>query len=222
MECFLCTGRDSVNLKICNATTKYQRIPIASILHGFAGNDNIEIAITNTDAICLMCKLLLDEYDCMRNELRNIQNIIAYKLHRKYQFDDNHSMLPAIRLNEDTANLFVCGNNEHRFQCAQCSFSTDFQDCLLPHSLYHHSITAIPVAANDDFACKNCQLILPSVVLFDRHATIFHAQTVEPLKNQDNDGDHKRNGNVNGMQEKLFQYTVIISINIIEKSHISA
>lgn len=213
MECFLCASLESVNLKILNTTTKYQKIPISSMLHAFAGNDNIEIAITNTDSICVMCKLLLDELDCMHDKLQNIQNTIAYKLHRKYQFDDDQNTLPVIRFDAETIQLYTRGKNEHHFQCVQCAFSTDFQDCLFPHRLYHQyadSIAAITIAANGDFLCENCQLILPSKMLFDQHMTTFHTETMETMENQQLElGDTSNNENNDGIHKKPFQCPVI-------------
>lgn len=189
IECFLCTNIGTIKLKISNTITKYQKIPISSILHTFAENEHIEIVITNTDSICLMCQLLLDELDCMRFKLRNIENMIAYKLHRKYQFDDIENELPAIRLDEPTINLYDCGNDGHKFQCIKCSFSTDHQDCLFPHRLYHQcadNITEnkIADATIDDFACDNCRLILPSDELFKQHMKMFHAPLETALENQ--------------------------------------
>lgn len=175
-----------VKLNISSTTTRYQKIPINSILDAFAGNEHIEIIITNTDAICLMCKLLLDELDCMRFKLQNIEQMIARKLHRKYQFDEVECKLPAIRLDEQTAKLYGCGGGSgHKFQCTKCVFSTDFQDCLFPHSLYHRCADriegnkAIDGATANDFPCENCQLILPTEELFKQHMVIFHASETE-------------------------------------------
>lgn len=188
-ECFLCTNIGTINLKVANTITKYQKIPITSILHAFAGNEHIEIAIANSDSICLMCKLLLDELDCMRFKLQNIENMIAYKLHRKYQFDDIENKLPAIRLDAQTHNLYGCGSNGHKFQCMKCSFSTDFQDCLFPHNLYHQCADGIAEnriveASIDDFPCEQCQLILPSEDLSKQHMKMFHATVETALENQ--------------------------------------
>lgn len=211
IECFLCSNMGTVNLKISNTITKYQKIPINSILHAFAGNEHIEIAITNTDSICLMCKLLLDELDCMRLKLRNIENIIAHKLHRKYQFDDIESKLPAIHLDEQTTNLYGYGKNGHKFQCMKCSFSTDFQDCLFPHNLYHlcgESIAENKIAEADidDFPCENCQLILPSEELFKQHMTMFHAPII--IDNQQIDLNDE---DLDEQQQKSFQCEVSVS-----------
>lgn len=199
-ECFLCSTPATVKLNISNTTTRYQKIPINSILDAFAGNEHIEIVITNTDAICVMCKLLLDELDCMRFKSQNIEQMIARKLHRKYQFDEVECELPAIRLDEQTTKLYGCGGKSgHKFQCTKCVFATDFQDCLLPHSLYHQCAYSLEGnktidGAAEDFACKNCQIILPTEELFKQHMTMFHASVDTEVKNgqialsdQDND-----------------------------------
>lgn len=218
-ECFLCTNAATVKLNISETTTRHQKLSIASILHAFAGNEHIEIAITSTDSICLMCKLLLDELDCMRFKLKNIENMIAHKLHRKYQFDDIESKLPAIRLDEQTTKLYGCdGRSGHKFQCMKCVFSTNYQDCLFPHSLYHQC--ADNIAANklvvddvaiDDFPCKNCQIILPSEELFKQHMTAFHVSTETSIENSQTDLNDTDDDATDHSSDEKFQCKVSIS-----------
>lgn len=173
MECFMCDSVQCANLIICNAKTKYRKIPLTSILYDFIGSD-FEIAIGNEERICEMCKMIFDEFDRLRCKLDNIENILTHKLHRKYKFDSRNE-LPAIRLDEQTANRFAIGQNEQKFQCKNCSFSTDFLDCLTPHNLMHQNQSAVDDLHFIEFPCKNCRVILPTEVLFREHNRLFHS-----------------------------------------------
>lgn len=213
VECFLCMSLEMINLNISNTLTKYQKLPITSILHNFAGNDRIEIVITNADIICCVCKRLLDELDLMRTKLQNIENIVVHKLHRKYRFNDIERKLPAIQLDEPTTNLYILGNDNHKFQCVQCPFSTNFQDCLFPHLLHHQCADIDSAQPTDDFACENCRIILPSKVLFNQHMTTFHiSQNTHAEQNQidwaHGDDDHNTHKVNDQIQENLFQCLV--------------
>lgn len=223
-ECFLCSTPATVKLNISNTTTRHQKIPINSILDAFAGHQHIEIVITNTDSICLMCKLLLDELDCMRFKVQNIEQTIARKLHRKYQFDAVECGLPAIRLDEQTTKLYGCGGKSaHKFQCTKCAFSTDFQDCLFPHCLYHQCADgiegnkAIDGAVVEDFPCESCQLILPTGKLFQQHMTMFHASVDTEIVNKQIDtSDHV--DDVDCTNEETFQCKVSVFATLLKKS----
>lgn len=119
----------------------------------------------------------------------------------------------AIRLDERTANLFTCGNDGHPFQCTRCSFVTDFQDCLLPHELYHQFAT-IPAAAaeNDDLTCEKYRLISPSKISFEQHLTKFHAPIAESQGTELNDnggnGEKTYKNNYDVKRKKPFQCKV--------------
>ncbi|XP_055324162.1 zinc finger protein OZF-like [Sitodiplosis mosellana] len=193
MECFMCGSVHDADLSICNATTKYQKIPFTSILDNFIGSD-CEIAIGHEDRICQMCKAIFDELDLLRYKLDNIENILTHKLHRKYKFDSTKE-LPAIRLDEQTAIGFVHGQNGHKFQCESCSFSTDFLDCLTPHSLMHQNEHTTADLQINEFSCKTCHLILLSEYSFEEHMRLFHSE-----------GDDEKNltsdlANVDGFNE---------------------
>lgn len=211
VECFLCTDVELVNLNISNTSTKYQNIPISSILHAFAGNDRIEIAITNADEICLICKRLLDELDYTRAKVQNIENIIAHKLHRKYRFDDIERTLPTIRLDHGTADAYTCGENNHKFQCTQCSYSTNFPDNLFPHHLNHQCADVNSENEIVNFPCQICRIILPSKILFNQHMATFHSPT-KVVKRQVNldygNDDYNSDKNEDEIQEKPFQCLV--------------
>lgn len=232
-DCFLCSNIAVVKLNICSTATRYQKIPLNSILDAFAEDAHIEIAITSADAICLMCKLLLDELDCMRFKLKNIEHMIAHKLHRKYQFDDVECKLPAIRLDEHTANLYGCGGkNGDKYQCMNCVFSTNFQDCLFPHMLYHQCADsiegnkAIDGATTNDFPCENCRLILPTEELFSRHMSMFHASMDIKIENGQMDpGDQDDDGggchsNDKGFQCKVSLFYIFLKIIILMMFHL--
>lgn len=173
MECFICDSTKCEDLSICNVKTKYQKIPITLILYDFIGSD-FEIAIGNEDRICEMCKNVFDELDLLRYKLNNIENIFSHKLHRKYQFDRTKE-LPIIRLDEQTANCFINGQQGQKFQCVKCSYSTDFVDCLTPHSLLHRIEHTIQDFQINEFSCETCHLILPSECLFKEHILLFHS-----------------------------------------------
>lgn len=173
MECFLCDCIENVDMNICNVTTKYREIPLTLILHEFIGSD-AEVAIENEEAICQTCKHMLDKLDLYRYKLSNIENCIAHKLHRKYKFD---SELPTIRLDEETASIFVNGKNGQRFECLMCSFSTDLIDCLMPHNLMHRNYDTVDDTNIQDFMCNACQIMLPSEVLLNQHMHLFHPIT---------------------------------------------
>lgn len=173
MECVICDSVQINDISICNARTKYRKISLVSLLDDFIGSD-FEIAIGNDERICRMCKVIFDELDLLRFKLKNIENIIAHKLHRKYKFDRTKE-LPAIRLDEQTANTFIKGQNGQKFQCENCTFSTDFLDCLTSHNLMHqneHNVEHIEIS---DFPCENCHLILPTEYLFRKHNRLFHS-----------------------------------------------
>lgn len=172
MECFLCDNVHLVCASIDSAITKYRKIPLTSILDDFIGND-FEIGIEPDDRICEMCKWTFDELDLLRYKLNNVENILTHKLHRKYKFDSEQE-LPAIRLDKQTANDFINGKNGRKFQCERCSFSTDFLDCLTPHSLMHHNAVKDGEIINE-FACKSCSVILPTEHSFEQHKQLFHS-----------------------------------------------
>lgn len=175
MECFLCDNMECDDLNIWNSNTKYRNIPLSFILYEFMRND-VEIAIEIDERICQMCKLLLDELDLVRYKLVNIENILAHKLHRKYKVIDSSKALAAIRIDEQAANLFACGNsNESTFKCKKCSYSTNFQDCLVPHTLIHRENATENSHPIMDFQCKHCHLILPSEILLHEHLDLFHS-----------------------------------------------
>lgn len=174
MDCFLCDQRESVPFNINHAKTKYRKIPLASILHEFAG-ENIEIAIGSNETICNDCKLLLDEWDHAQNTLKNIENIISHKLYRKYHIDVK-TKLPPIELNASTVNLFDKGEHETKFQCKMCSFSTNSIDNLVPHQFFHRNSET---EENMNYLpCTECHLLFPSTVLQTQHLTTFHLSSV--------------------------------------------
>lgn len=185
MECFLCDSVQNVELIICNTSTKYRNIPLTSILQELAGNE-IEIVIENTDAICKPCQQLLDQMDLLHTELNNIENIFVHKLHRKYRLD-NGKRLPAIRVDEQTINLYSAGEYARQFQCNQCTFSTDFADNLMLHRLLHQNAASSFRGSEtaNELLCEFCDIILPSNELFNQHQTTFHPPNNDAI-NQNN------------------------------------
>ena len=216
-KCFLCENIGMVNTNFSKTITKYQKIPISSILNEFAENERIKIAIKNTDSICLMCKVILDEYDLMCFELQNVEKIITHKLNRKYKF--SKSKLPAIRTSEETLNLFGYKKPDQKFQCKKCTFATDFPDSLFPHRLYHEY--AERIAKNeiirrpkDDFLCTDCQLILTSERLFEQHMKIFHA----PMKSSESQNiDLNGAADTDKPQEITYQCNVSLQKSLTKK-----
>lgn len=191
MECFLCDNVDIVHLNIHKSSTKYRKIPLTSILHEYAGK-NIEIVIGTEEKICQTCKLLLDEWDLSQHRLRNIENVIAHKLHRKYHIDARET-LPPIKLGESTANLYGTGETGQRFQCRRCSFSTNFIDCLVPHSLFHQNIDNDDDLEIENFPCTNCHLTLPSKASLIAHFSTFHDEDQNNPSINTEDGDCSEN-----------------------------
>lgn len=172
MACFLCDCALEELLSNFDTSTKHQQIPLSSILQEFIGSD-VELAIASEERICQMCKLLFDEIDFLRHKLKNAENILYHKLNRTYKLNINNQ-LPAIRLDEQSANLFDKGDSKRKFNCKKCEYSCDFIDCLIPHSLLHKHIASVEESSIDDFVCKECNLILSSLELFKQHLELFH------------------------------------------------
>lgn len=173
MACFLCNCAQEKFLSNFDTITKHQQIPLSAIVNEFIGSD-VEIAIESEEGICQMCKLLFDEIDILRHKLKNVENVLYHKLSRTYKLN-SINQLPAIRLDEQCANLFAIGNSERKFHCKKCEYSCDFVDCLIPHNLLHKNNDSVKEYSIVDFLCNKCHLVLPSADLLKQHLELFHA-----------------------------------------------
>lgn len=186
MTCFICDLVAPETHKILDTTTSYRGKPLYNVLYDFISKF-IDVEIDDDDIVCQTCSALLDALDRFQCELDNVEHMLQLQIERKYKLSETQ----VCRLDDRTARNCHKGT-EKRFGCVECSFETDFADCLRPHSWLHEHQTALSqtstiesdgsVAIN---CCHTCNLGFSTDELLESHSNVFHASDVDSNSNND-------------------------------------
>lgn len=186
MTCFICDLRSTPNVyNINKIRSKYRNIPLTEIIYEFIGN-SFEINVSDDAVICGTCKLLLDTIDEYNIQMENIENLLMKQIRRTYKLNDDETQI--CTLDAETIKLFTKGSSENRFSCVECTFQTNIQDCLIPHSWMHtKNQERTTVSRNNhhiaDHICFHCNLSFPNENWFQSHNFLFHLANKELANN---------------------------------------
>lgn len=183
MSCFICDLVTSETHKIFETITLYRGIPLYNVLYDFISK-YFDVEIDDADIVCDTCNTLLDALDRFRCEFDNVERMLQLQITQKYKLNE----IEVCRL----AKHFHKGTNK-RFGCVECSFETDFADCLMPHSWLHEhrtdfANTSTALWADHSFGtnvCDNCNVDFSTGELLESHLLEFHADKVDSDPNND-------------------------------------
>lgn len=182
MSCFICDLVASETHKIVDTRTSYRGIALDNVLYDFISK-YFDVEIDDGDIVCDTCAALLDAMDRFRCELDNVESMLQLQITRKYKLNE----VQLCRLDDRTARRFRKGTYQ-RFACVECSFETDFVDCLIPHSWRHEHladfIKTSPVVVDRSPTisrgiCRSCNLAFDTDELLELHLLEFHADVVD-------------------------------------------
>lgn len=181
MSCFICDLVAPETHKILDAISSYRGIPLYHVLYDFVSK-HFDVKISDDDIVCETCCALLDAMDCFRCKLDDVEHMLQLQIARKYKLCDEK---PICRLDDRTAMKYRKGTGK-QFACVECSFETDFADCLMPHSWRHEhraDVTKNPTPVNDRSVdknvCHSCHLGFSADELLETHLLEFHTKDVE-------------------------------------------
>lgn len=183
MSCFICDLVTSETYKIFDTITLYRGIPLYNVLYDFISK-YFDVEIDDADIVCNTCNTLLDALNRFRCEFDNVERMLQSQITRKYKLKETQ----VCRLTKH----FHKGTNK-RFGCVECSFETDFVDCLMPHNwLHEHQTdfvnTSTASLVDHSFGtniCDNCNVDFSTSELLELHLLEFHADKVDSNPNSD-------------------------------------
>lgn len=183
MACFICDLVTTETHRIVEMTTSTRGIPLDSVLYNFISK-YFDVEIDEGAIVCDTCAALLDALDRFRCELEDVEHMLQLQITRKYKLNE----MQVCRLDDRTAKRYRKGAYR-RFACVECSFETDFADCLMPHSWRHDHQTIpannSPISGGRSFSsdiCRSCNLAFSSNESLALHSNEFHGD-------DDGDGD---------------------------------
>lgn len=171
MSCFVCDSVTPETHKILEET------PLCNVLYDFISK-SFDVEIYDADIVCDACKTILDAMDHFRCELVALEQMLQLQITRKYKLNEPQ----VYRLDDQSARRYRKGES-HRFACVECSFETDFVDCLSPHNWIHEHQGGFVKSSSSvlDFTsdcetnvCPRCNVSFSTNELLELHSLEFH------------------------------------------------
>lgn len=179
MSCFICDLVSSETHSIIDTRTLYRDMPLDNVVYDFISK-YFDVEIEDEDIVCDTCVALLEALDRFRCELEDVERMLLLQINRKYKLGEAQ-ICP---VDDETAQRYQKGTYQ-RFACVDCSFETDFADCLMPHSWRHDYQPDFkkrsPIETDhllDADVCSVCDLAFSCGELLESHFHEFHGDLV--------------------------------------------
>lgn len=179
MSCFICGLVSYETHSIIDTRTLYRDITLDNVVYDFISK-YFDIEIEDEDIVCDTCVALLEALDRLRCELEDVERMLLLQVNRKYKLGEAR----VCPMDDRTAQRYQKGTYE-RFACVECSFETDFADCLMPHSWRHDYQPDFkkrsPIETDhsiDADVCSVCDLVFSCGELLEWHFQEFHGDLV--------------------------------------------
>lgn len=143
-KCFVCAGdcRNS-HFFLVNQTSKKYKTKFTSLIGDFISNE-YELRIADENKICERCAVIIEKYDELKHEAKNVKSVLARQIAQTYGIETDESVVFM-----DKSKIFAelgtgsINKSSSKYSCKLCPhFITDSIELINTHCLYHNITTA--------------------------------------------------------------------------------
>ena len=133
-QCFVCGDHsDNTNYLINLQSKKYKSL-FTTLISDLI-NSEYEIRVTNYDCICEKCTLLLEKFDQIDHEVKQIKSVLARQIAYRYKIETDYGQ---VFLDKSKVFFPLRDAGSNKFNCKHCpNYVTDNIDVINAHVLYH-------------------------------------------------------------------------------------